>query len=247
MHEWERERERVSPLHFIRSPPCCAVGRFISRRPRWSWLLPVWKRRPLTRVGDRYGMLVYEYCESSHWQVEFMLCGLYLKWEKRERETERESSLPDHVIYKLQLDENCIVFTRQFSRVLTPGPSSLGFSRESPAGDMWCYVAYVYNGELVSLIGNKRVGIFPPKSKILFVLSLALIWCQNFQDGTIPVGGDTWPSCTSERKYKNKNNEKETYANVCEAVRKKYGCKIAGQLRDRLLAFKQSFSDVSSN
>ena len=80
-----------------------------------------------------------------------------------------------------------------------PGPSSFGFSRESPVGDMWCYVAYVYNGELVSLIGNQRVGIFPPKSKILFVLSLALIWCQNFQDGSIPVGGDTWPSCTSER------------------------------------------------
>ena len=61
------------------------------------------------------------------------------------------------------------------------------------------YVAYVYNGEIVLLIGNKRVGIFSPKSKILFVLSIALIWCQNFQDGTIPVGGDTWPSCTSER------------------------------------------------
>ena len=55
-----------------------------------------------------------------------------------------------------------------------PGPSSLDFSRESPAKDMWCYVAYVYNGKLVSLTGNQRVGIFPPKSKILFVLSLAL-------------------------------------------------------------------------
>ena len=87
------------------------------------------------------------------------------------------------------------VFTRQFSRVLTPGHSSLGFSRESPARDMWYYVAYVYNGELVfPLMGNQRVGIFPPKSKILFVLSLALIWCQNFQDGAIPVGGDTWSS-----------------------------------------------------
>ena len=59
---------------------------------------------------------------------------------------------------------------------------------------MSCFVAYVYNGELVSLIGNQRVGIFPPKSEILFVLSLALIWCRNFQDRTIPVGGDTWPS-----------------------------------------------------
>ena len=42
--------------------------------------------------------------------------------------------------------------------------------------------------------GNQRVGIFPPKSEIVFVLSLALIWCRNFQDRTIPVGGDTWPS-----------------------------------------------------
>ena len=56
------------------------------------------------------------------------------------------------------------------------------------------YVAYVYNGEFVPLIGNQRVGIFPPKSKIFFVLSLASIWCRNFQDRTIPVRGDTWPS-----------------------------------------------------
>ena len=48
-------------------------------------------------------------------------------------------------------------------------------------------------GELISLIGNQRVGIFPPKSGILFVLSLALIWYRNFQDRTIPLGGDTWP------------------------------------------------------
>ena len=26
------------------------------------------------------------------------------------------------------------------------GPISLGFSRESPARDMWCFVGYVYNG-----------------------------------------------------------------------------------------------------
>ena len=54
------------------------------------------------------------------------------------------------------------------------------------------YVAYVYNGEFVSLIGNQRVWIFPPTSKILFHLSLALKWYQNFQDWATPVGGDTW-------------------------------------------------------
>ena len=47
---------------------------------------------------------------------------------------------------------------------------------------------------IISLIGNQRVGIFPPKSEIVFVLSLALICCRNFQNRTIPVGGDTWPS-----------------------------------------------------
>ena len=82
---------------------------------------------------------------------------------------------------------------------------------------MWYYVAYVYNGELISLIGNQRVGIFPPKSEILFVLSLALIWCRNFQDRTIPVGGDTWPSYLAERKKK--KNEIYICEAVCDAVR----------------------------
>ena len=103
-----------------------------------------------------------------------------------------------------------------------PGPSSLGFSRESPAGDMWCYVAYVYNGELVSLIGNQRVGIFPPKSKILFYLYLVLIWCRNFQDWTIPVGGDTWSSCTSEREYKKNNNKNKEISRFWAVFRFKY-------------------------
>ena len=68
--------------------------------------------------------------------------------ERKERERRREYLAGS---YYLQWDENCItyVFTGQFSRVLTPGHSSLGFSRESPAWDMWYYIAYVYNGELV--------------------------------------------------------------------------------------------------
>ena len=105
---------------------------------------------------------------------------------ERERERERETERVPCRIILLQWDENCItyVFTRQFSRVLTPGISSqrffTGISRRN-------------NGELISLIGNQRVGIFPPKSEILFVLSLALIWYRNFQDRTIPLGGDTWP------------------------------------------------------
>ena len=165
---------------------------------RWPFHQPASRLRlALTRVVDRQGQLVYEYCKSSHWQVEFMLCAIC-------RST----------------------FTRQFFRVLTPGPSSLDFSRESPAKDMWCYVGYVYNGELVSFIGNQWVGIFPPKSKILFVLSLALQWCRNFQDGTIPVGGDTWTSCSAERKNNKNNNKNER--DICQLAYAKSFAKTTG-------------------
>ena len=129
--------------------------------------------------------------------------------EREERERKRDGERePCRIMLFTIRWELRYVFTRQFSRVLTPGPSSLGFSRESPAGDMWCYVAYVYHGEMFSLIGNQRVGIFPPKSKILFYLSLASIWCQNFQDETIPVGRDTWTSWSAERKNNNNNKNK---------------------------------------
>ena len=156
-----RERETISVTLHTGTAMLC----------RWPFHQPASRLRlALTRVVDRQGQLVYEYCESSHWQVEFVLCAIC-------RST----------------------FTRQFSRVLTPGPSSLDFSRESPAKDMWCYVACVYNGELVSLMGNQWVGIPPPKSEIVFYLFLPLIWCRNFHDWTIPVGGDTWPGCLAER------------------------------------------------
>ena len=112
----------------------------------------------------------------------------------KERERERPNTT-------LHLDSESLTKRQKSGKKIYPTiftfvdscPISLGFSRESPAEDMWYYVAYVYNGELVPPMGNQRIGIFPPKSKILFVLSLALIWCRNFQDRTIPVGGDTWP------------------------------------------------------
>ena len=100
-----------------------------------------------------------------------------------------------------------------------------GISRK----DMWYYVAYVYNGELISLIGNQRVGIFPPKSEIVFVPSPALIWCRNFQDRTIPLGGDTWSSFWRKETI----TRKKPYASVWEAVRNEHGSKVAGQSRDR--------------
>ena len=71
-------------------------------------------------------------------------------------------------------------------------------------------------------MGNQRVGIFPPKSKILFVLSLALIWCRNIQYRTFLVGGDTWTSCLAERRRKRiigKKNEIYICEAVCDAVR----------------------------
>ena len=119
---------------------------------------------------------------------------------ERERERERERESPNTKIRQKQITPTIFPF-------VDSGPISLGFSRESPAADTWYCVAYVYNGELVPLIGNQRVGIFPPKSKILFVLSLALIWCRNFP------GSD--PSCRrryvnkllAERKKKKKKNK----------------------------------------
>ena len=175
----------------------------LCRRPfHWTaftrhWLLLVFERCRLPRVGDLQGQLVDEICQPSHWQVKFMLCGLYSKWDRarerereRERKSERERECFRGSCYEQQ-DENCITCSYTIMLRILYGKRYL------------CYIAYVYNWELVSLIGNQRIGIFPQKSKILFSLSLALIWCQNFQDWTIPVGGDTWPSCLAERRNKN--------------------------------------------
>ena len=101
------------------------------------------------------------------------------EWE-RERESVRERERERETEYKNQAEKNYpdnfpVCWLRSYlSRFFT------GISRRK-------------YGELISLIGNQRVGIFPPKSDFLFVLSLALIWYQNFQDRTFPLGGDTWP------------------------------------------------------
>ena len=102
---------------------------------------------------------------------------------ERERERDGESTLQDHIItmrWELHYIRvyptifSCVDPRYQLSRFFT------GISRRN-------------NEELISLIGINEFGIFPPKSEILFVLSLALIWYRNFQDRTIPLGGDTWP------------------------------------------------------
>ena len=192
------------------------------------------RERDSERAREREREREWEWEREREWE-----------WERERRRRERERERPNTKIRQKKLP-------RQFSRLLTPVPS-LGFSRECPARDMWCFVAYVYNGKererdgestlqdhiihnemrtalhmclpdnffvcwhpatalsvfhgnvpqeiwwTFSLMGNQRVGMFSPKSEILFVLSLALIWCRNFQDRTIPVGGDTWPSfCRKE-------------------------------------------------
>ena len=131
-------------------------------------------------------------------------------------------------------------FTRQFSRLLTPAPS-LSVSHGNLRKDMRYYVAYVYNGELISLIGNQRVGIFPPKSEIVFDLSLALIRCRNFQYRTIPVWGDTRPSFWRKELIRiriTRYTSARQYVMPCESGRRS---------RDQRPTVKQRFLDVSSN
>ena len=72
------------------------------------------------------------------------------------RERRRENSLQNHVIYNKMRIALC--FTRQFFPCVDlPAPALLVFLRESPAGDMWRYVAHVYHEEMFSLIGNQRL------------------------------------------------------------------------------------------
>ena len=78
-------------------------------------------------------------------------------------------------------------------------------------------------GNVFLISGINELEIFPPKSEILFYLFLALIWCRNFQDWTIPLGGDTRTSSSAERKNnknKNKNKNKEiSRSGLCASVR----------------------------
>ena len=66
----------------------------------------------------------------------------------RERERERERESERETEYKNQAKK----ITPTIFPFVDSGPISLGFSRESPGRDMWGFVAYVYNGGLVSLI-----------------------------------------------------------------------------------------------
>ena len=61
---------------------------------------------------------------------------------ERERKRERERERERETEYKNQAKK----ITPTIFPFVDSGPISLGFSRESPARDMWCFVAYVYNG-----------------------------------------------------------------------------------------------------
>ena len=58
------------------------------------------------------------------------------------------------------------------------------------------YMNKLKKGEFVSLLGNQRVGILPPKSKILFSLRISFIWYKKIQGLPSPVGGVTWSKYT---------------------------------------------------
>ena len=175
-----RERERPNTtLHLD--------GESLTKRQKsgkkiYPTIFPFVDSGPISLGFSRESPAPQELCGAS--SLMFIM-GERERRRERERERERdgESTLQDHIItmrWELHYIRvyptifSCVDPRYQLSRFFT------GISRRK-------------YGELISLIGNQRVGIFPPKSEILFVLSLALIWYRNFQDRTIPLGGDTWP------------------------------------------------------
>ena len=114
------------------------------------------------------------------------------------------------------------------------------------------YVAKFKKGEFVSLIGNQRVRIFPPKSKNLFFLRISFIWYQKFQDWPSPLGGVTWSKYAEcwpvRRKELIRIRIRTRYTSARQRMwsrtKKNYGNKVAGPSCDSPLTFKQHFFDV---
>ena len=71
-----------------------------------------------------------------------------MRERERESERERERERERETEYKNQATK----ITPTIFPFVDSGPISLGFSRESLGRDMWGFIAYVYNGGLVSLI-----------------------------------------------------------------------------------------------
>ena len=116
------------------------VFRCFKRLAKFLWKVTEWSRDSDRRSRDRRLTVkhIYAWIRERERKRE----------RERERDGERESTLQDHVIYNKMRIALRICLPDNFPVCWPPGPSSLCFSRESPAGDMWCYVAYVYNGNL---------------------------------------------------------------------------------------------------
>ena len=65
---------------------------------------------------------------------------------EREREREKERESESERERETEFKNQAIKITTTIFPFVDSGPISLGFSRESPARNMWCFVAYVYNG-----------------------------------------------------------------------------------------------------
>ena len=104
MHE--REKEYLS-TRFLRAPPCCAVGRFISRRVRAT--VDVWTFSALTsrRSAGTASLWILSIFTLASWiYTMWPICTMGMRKgererEERERERERERecvcTLQDHV------------------------------------------------------------------------------------------------------------------------------------------------------
>ena len=96
---------------------------------------------------------------------------------ERERESERERAREGerereyYVAFGRRIvDEEAKIRQKKIIPTIFPfvdsGPISLGFSRESLARDMWCFIAYVYNGRERGERETERV----PRRIILFTM-----------------------------------------------------------------------------
>ena len=109
--------------------------------------------------------------------------------EREERERERENTLQDHIIHNEMRTALHMCLPDNFFVCWHPATALSVFHGNVPQ-EIWG--TFVPHRESTSwnFLAKIRNSLRP---------ILALIWCRNFQDRTIPVGGDTWPSfCRKE-------------------------------------------------
>ena len=154
--------------------------------------------------------------------------------KERERERDGESTLQDHIItmrWELHYIRvyptiiSCVDPRYQLSRFFT------GISRRK------------YE-ELISLIGNQRVEIFPAKiwNSLRLIPSFDMI--SKFPGSDHSSRRRYVAKLLAERINNNNKNERDTcWLAFAEVVRKNHGNNIAGRSSDSPLAFKQIFND----